>query len=342
MNTTSFLDKQIMNLSQGSKQKQHQNDDFIDRMKMNTNTNNNRRKDEGGEEEHQVGGTGNGNGISKKEFQEMLPSYDFQPIRPVIGASSPSRSFDAAPNLGGGGATRAWNSGESKSNTTSPIRSYGLMDSLEPGKLILEKDRNAAIVSVIDQTMKKHTDNLLHVLESVSARLTQLESRTRNLENSVDDLKISVGNNHGNTDGTMRQLEDLEKHHLPDHGGQDLALQSHQDGNAPPPPPESSSSEPLDENLFSDLTVQFQTLPNPEGPLTQTHDDLVQNQTPTSKPTPPATTSKRKKRAAGLRIGYARDSYSSFRADDPDLDDDSLHLHLHFHQPRGPYFHSIY
>ncbi|KAM1151430.1 hypothetical protein PS2_033970 [Malus domestica] len=84
------------------------------------------------------------------------------------------------------------------------------MDSLEPGKLILEKDHNAAIVSEIDQTMKKHTDNLLHVLEGVSARLTQLESRTRNLENSVNDLKISVGNNHGNTDGTMRQLEDWE------------------------------------------------------------------------------------------------------------------------------------
>ncbi|KAM1056641.1 hypothetical protein ACFX13_030784 [Malus domestica] len=166
------------------------------------------------------------------------------------------------------------------------------MDSLEPGKLILEKDRNAAIMSKIDQTMKKHTDNLLHVLESVSARLTQLKSRTRNLENSVNDLKISVGNNHGNTDGMMRQLEDLEKHHLPDHGGQDPALQSHQDGDVPPPLPESSSSEPLDENLFSDLTVQFQTLPNPEGPLTQTHDDLVQNQTPASKPTPPATTSR--------------------------------------------------
>ncbi|KAM2507878.1 hypothetical protein PS1_030226 [Malus domestica] len=93
MNTTSFLDKQIMNLSQGSKQKQHQNDDFIDLMKMNTNTNNSRRKDGGGEEEHQVGGTGNGNGISKKEFQEMLPSYDFQSIRPVVGAFFPVAEF---------------------------------------------------------------------------------------------------------------------------------------------------------------------------------------------------------------------------------------------------------
>ncbi|XP_048435300.1 vacuolar protein-sorting protein bro1-like [Pyrus x bretschneideri] len=94
-----------------------------------------------------------------------------------------------APNLGGGGLTRAWNSGESKSNTASPIRNYGSMDSLEPAKLVLEKDRNAVIQSEIDQTMKKHADNLLHVLEGVSARLTQLESRSRNLEDSVNDLK---------------------------------------------------------------------------------------------------------------------------------------------------------
>ncbi|KAM1166824.1 hypothetical protein TB2_028440 [Malus domestica] len=69
MSTTSFLDKQIMDMSQGSTQ--------------------HHRKDGGGEKEHQVGGASHGNGISK-EYQEMLPSYDFQPIRPVVGAFSPS------------------------------------------------------------------------------------------------------------------------------------------------------------------------------------------------------------------------------------------------------------
>ncbi|XP_050134573.1 uncharacterized protein LOC126610531 [Malus sylvestris] len=178
-----------MDLSQGSAQHQHhQNDDFINLMKIDSNTSNSHLEG-GGEEEYQVGGGGHGSGIYNKENQDMLPSYDFQPIRPVVGASSPSPSFDAAPNLGGGGPTRAWNSGESKSNAASPIRNYGSMDSLEPAKLVLEKDRNVVILSEIDQTMKKHADNLLHVLEGVSARLTQLESRSRNLENSVDDLK---------------------------------------------------------------------------------------------------------------------------------------------------------
>ena len=72
-----------------------------------------------------------------------------------------------------------------------------------------KKVSDAAIVSEIDQTMKKYADNLLHVLEGVSARLTQLETRTRNLENSVDDLKVSVENNHGSTDGKMKQMENI-------------------------------------------------------------------------------------------------------------------------------------
>ena len=76
----------------------------------------------------------------------------------------------------------------------------------------MEKDRticDAALISEIDRTMKKHADNLLHALEGVSARLSQLESRSRNLENSVDDLRTSVGNNHGNTDGKLRQIENM-------------------------------------------------------------------------------------------------------------------------------------
>lgn len=65
------------------------------------------------------------------------------------------------------------------------------------------------MIAEMDRTMKKYTDNLLHVLEGVSARLTQLESRTRNLENSVDDLKVSVESNHGSTDGKMKQMENI-------------------------------------------------------------------------------------------------------------------------------------
>ena len=91
------------------------------------------------------------------------------------------------------------------------MQSYSSLDTTESAKVV-EKDQkafHATILSEIDQTMKKHMENLLHVMEGVSARLTQLESRTHRLENSVDDLKVSVGNNHGSTDGKLRLLENI-------------------------------------------------------------------------------------------------------------------------------------
>lgn len=79
--------------------------------------------------------------------------------------------------------------------------------------MIVEKERSkfdtSSLVSDIDEAMKKHTDEVLYALEVLSARVTQLESRTRSLENSVDELKLSVGNNYGNTDGKMRQMENI-------------------------------------------------------------------------------------------------------------------------------------
>lgn len=92
------------------------------------------------------------------------------------------------------------------------MQNYGSLDSFEPAKVILEKDQHAhtaSIVSEVDQTIKKHIDNVLHALDGFSARLTQLESRTRNIENSVDDLRVTAGTNYGNTDGKMRQLENM-------------------------------------------------------------------------------------------------------------------------------------
>ncbi|KAL5538078.1 hypothetical protein UlMin_043487, partial [Ulmus minor] len=103
-------------------------------------------------------------------------------------------------------------SGDKPVQMEADSKNSGSLDSIEPGKYILEKEQSvsdSSILAEIDRTMKKHADNLLRVLDGVSARLTQLESRTRHLENSMDDLKISVGNNHESTDGKMKQLENI-------------------------------------------------------------------------------------------------------------------------------------
>ncbi|KAG8375886.1 hypothetical protein BUALT_Bualt09G0005800 [Buddleja alternifolia] len=84
----------------------------------------------------------------------------------------------------------------------------GIMDmelSNETGQCIFER----VLVSVIDSTMKKYADNLIYAIDGLSARVSQLETRTHNLENSVDDMKVSLGNNHGSIDGKMRQMENI-------------------------------------------------------------------------------------------------------------------------------------
>jgi L-tryptophan--pyruvate aminotransferase len=71
-----------------------------------------------------------------------------------------------------------------------------------------ERSNSSAVTLVdIDRTMKKYVDNLLHALEGVSSKLSQLEDRTYNLENSVGELKLTIGNNNGSTDGKLRQFE---------------------------------------------------------------------------------------------------------------------------------------
>lgn len=92
------------------------------------------------------------------------------------------------------------------------LQTYTSLEPHESAKFTLENDKSAhdaAIIAEIDRTMKKHADNLFHALEAVSARLSQLETRTHCLEDSVDDLKVSLGNNNGSTDGKLRQLENV-------------------------------------------------------------------------------------------------------------------------------------
>ena len=88
----------------------------------------------------------------------------------------------------------------------------GILEPHETAKVSHDKQRDAydvATVAEIDCIVKKYADNLLHALEGVGSRLSQLESRTRYLEGCVDELKVSVGNNHGSTDGKLRQLENI-------------------------------------------------------------------------------------------------------------------------------------
>ncbi|KAG9449794.1 hypothetical protein H6P81_009759 [Aristolochia fimbriata] len=172
MNTSQFMDKQIMGLS-GS-----QSSDILDLLNS---------------QEEQ-------NGVGKKE--EILPNYDFQPIRSV-----------SASNVEGGGVggARGWNSADSKANL-SGSRNYGSQLPLDSAKVMPEKERefyDTNMLSEFDGIMQKYTDSLLHALDGLSARVSQIETRTHHFESSIDDLKVSIRDHHGSTDGRLRQLENI-------------------------------------------------------------------------------------------------------------------------------------
>lgn len=71
------------------------------------------------------------------------------------------------------------------------------------------KFRDSALISVIDGKMNQHFGNLLHAVEGLSARVSQLETRLRLVENSVDDLKDSTEVNYGKTDGKLREIDNI-------------------------------------------------------------------------------------------------------------------------------------
>lgn len=92
------------------------------------------------------------------------------------------------------------------------MQNYGSLDSLAPAKLIVDKDLktvDSSLLFEIDRTVKKYADSLLLAIESVSARLSQVETRSRQIESSLDGLKLSVDNNNGSTDGKLRLVENI-------------------------------------------------------------------------------------------------------------------------------------
>ena len=130
--------------SSSSSTTQLQSKDFIDLMKEPPQHHHHHHLEDEDEEEK----ASRGNGISK---DDIVPSYDFQPIRPLAA----SNNFDSA------AFSRPWNS-DSNSNASPPvIKNYSSLDSMEPAKVIVEKDRSAfdaTMLSEIDRTMKKHME----------------------------------------------------------------------------------------------------------------------------------------------------------------------------------------
>lgn len=70
-----------------------------------------------------------------------------------------------------------------------------------------EASLGALIVSEINLRIKEHMDTLLHAVGGINVRLSQVETRNRQLDNAVDGLKYSIEFNHGRTEGKLRDLQ---------------------------------------------------------------------------------------------------------------------------------------
>ncbi|XP_050376926.1 uncharacterized protein LOC126794296 [Argentina anserina] len=94
--------------------------------------------------------------------------------------------------------------GAPQQSRASTLENRGSMDQIE-----YSRSRDSALIAVIDGKMNQHFGNLLHAVECLSARVSQLETRLRLVENSVDDLKDCTGVNYGKTDGKLREVENI-------------------------------------------------------------------------------------------------------------------------------------
>ncbi|KAL6607766.1 hypothetical protein ACP70R_040829 [Stipagrostis hirtigluma subsp. patula] len=202
MNASQFMDKQILGLAAAGSgtgaaaaaSSPPPSAGLADLMSPDPQEEADSRRHAGGAHHGGVNGSGSG-------ADEVLPSYDFQPIRSAAAGSPP--------------AAAAWGSLDSKEPSSSVKSSLTMQSAgaLEPHvlkKVSHEEERSnysAVTIVDIDRTMKKYADNLLHALESVSSRLSQLEDRTHHLESSVGELKLTIGNYNGGTDGKLRQFE---------------------------------------------------------------------------------------------------------------------------------------
>ncbi|XP_011047827.1 PREDICTED: arginine-glutamic acid dipeptide repeats protein-like isoform X2 [Populus euphratica] len=92
------------------------------------------------------------------------------------------------------------------------LTGWSSMDRIDSAKFSAEKvgaSSNAALISEIDKKMKAHVDILLHSVECLNARVSQLESKTHQIEDVVDDIKESLELNQGKTDGKLREMKNI-------------------------------------------------------------------------------------------------------------------------------------
>ncbi|KAG9153860.1 hypothetical protein Leryth_005973 [Lithospermum erythrorhizon] len=72
-----------------------------------------------------------------------------------------------------------------------------------------ESSMNQDMISAVERSMKKHSDNMMRFLEGLSSRLSQLELYCYNLDKSIGEMRSDLDRDHGEAD---LKLKSIEKH----------------------------------------------------------------------------------------------------------------------------------
>ena len=70
-----------------------------------------------------------------------------------------------------------------------------------------EESFNQDVISTVDKTMKKYTDNLMRFLEGISSRLSQLELYCYNLDKSIGEMRSDLGRDNEEADSKLKSLD---------------------------------------------------------------------------------------------------------------------------------------
>ncbi|KAL3821473.1 hypothetical protein ACJIZ3_007378 [Penstemon smallii] len=70
-----------------------------------------------------------------------------------------------------------------------------------------ESSFNQDVITTVDKTVKKYTDNLLRFLEGISSRLSQLELYCYNLDKSIGEMRSDLVGDHEESDSKLKSLE---------------------------------------------------------------------------------------------------------------------------------------
>lgn len=70
-----------------------------------------------------------------------------------------------------------------------------------------ESSFSQVVISTVDNTVKKHTENVMRFLEGISSRLSQLEVYCYNLDKSIGEMHSDMVRDHEESESKLRSLE---------------------------------------------------------------------------------------------------------------------------------------